>query len=193
VRSPAGNVLGPAAAWRAFARRRPPGWLPGRANNDGVTLHRNAARVQAALVAAGSSAVVRELPESAHSSAEAAAALGVDAGQIAKTLVFVADSTPVLVVLRGADRLDPARLGAYLGAARVRRADADTVREATGFPIGGVSPIAHADGLRVIVDRALADYPVVWAAAGTPHAVFPTSFTELLATSGGEAADVRQI
>jgi prolyl-tRNA editing enzyme YbaK/EbsC (Cys-tRNA(Pro) deacylase) len=137
--------------------------------------------------------VVRELPESAHSSAEAAAALGVDVGQIAKTLVFVADSTPVLVVLRGADRVDPARLGAHLGAARVRRADADTVRQATGFPIGGVSPIAHADGLRVIVDQALADYPVLWAAAGTPRAVFPTSFTELLVTSGGEAADVRAI
>jgi prolyl-tRNA editing enzyme YbaK/EbsC (Cys-tRNA(Pro) deacylase) len=149
--------------------------------------------VQAALVAAGSSAVVRELPESAHSSAEAAAALGVDVGQIAKSLVFVADSTPVLVVLRGADRVDPARLGAYLGAARVRRADADTVRAATGFPIGGVSPVAHAAGLRVVVDQALADYPVVWAAAGTPHAVFPTSFSELLATSGGEAADVRQV
>jgi prolyl-tRNA editing enzyme YbaK/EbsC (Cys-tRNA(Pro) deacylase) len=158
-----------------------------------VTLHRNAARVQAALVDAGSSAVVRELPESAHSSVEAAAALGVDVGQIAKTLVFVADSTPVLIVLRGADRLDPARLGAHLGAAQVRRADADTVREATGFPIGGVSPVGHADGLRVLIDQALAGYPIVWAAAGTPNAVFPTSFAELLATSGGEAADVREI
>jgi prolyl-tRNA editing enzyme YbaK/EbsC (Cys-tRNA(Pro) deacylase) len=157
-----------------------------------VTLHRNAARVQAALAAAGSSAVVRELPESAHSSAEAAVALGVDVGQIAKSLVFVADGEPVLVVLRGADRLDPDRLAGHLGAVQVRRADANTVREATGFPIGGVSPVGHADGLRVVVDRALGDYPVVWAAAGTPHAVFPASFSELLAASGGEPADVRE-
>jgi prolyl-tRNA editing enzyme YbaK/EbsC (Cys-tRNA(Pro) deacylase) len=156
-------------------------------------LHRNAARVQAALAAAGSSAAVRELPDSARSSAEAAAALGVDVGQIAKSLVFVADGTPLLIVLRGADRLDPVRLGEHLGAARVRRADADTVRDATGFSIGGVSPVGHADGLRVVVDRALANYPVVWAAAGTPHAVFPTSFGELLAISGGEPADVREL
>jgi prolyl-tRNA editing enzyme YbaK/EbsC (Cys-tRNA(Pro) deacylase) len=157
-----------------------------------VTLHRNAARVQAALTAAGSSAVVRELPDSARSSAEAAAALGVDVGQIAKSLVFVADGEPVLVVLRGADRLDPDRLARHLGAAQVRRADANTVRTATGFPIGGVSPVGHADGLRVVVDVALGAYPVVWAAGGTPHAVFPTSFSELLATSGGEPADVRE-
>jgi prolyl-tRNA editing enzyme YbaK/EbsC (Cys-tRNA(Pro) deacylase) len=158
-----------------------------------MSLHRNAARVQAALVAAGSGAVVRELPASAHTSAEAAAALGVRVDQIAKSLVFVADGEPVLIVLCGADRLDPARLALHLGAGAVRRADADTVREATGFPIGGVSPVGHADGLRVLVDRALAAYPVVWAAAGTPNAVFPTSFAELLAASGGEPADVLEV
>jgi prolyl-tRNA editing enzyme YbaK/EbsC (Cys-tRNA(Pro) deacylase) len=158
-----------------------------------VKLHRNAARVQAALTAAGSTAVVRVLPDSAHSSIEAAAALGVDVGQIAKSLVFVADGVPVLVVLRGSDRLDPGRLAHYLGAARARRADADTVREATGFPIGGVSPVGHKDGLRVVIDQALGGYPVVWAAAGTPHAVFPTSFQELLVISGGEPGDVREV
>jgi prolyl-tRNA editing enzyme YbaK/EbsC (Cys-tRNA(Pro) deacylase) len=158
-----------------------------------MSLHRNAARVQTALAAAGSPAIVRELPESAHSSAEAAAALGVDVGQIAKSLVFMADGEPVLVVLRGADRLDPVRLGAHLGAAKVQRADAASVRDATGFPIGGVSPVGHADGLRVVVDQALAEYAVVRAAAGTPHAVFPTSFAELLAVAGGEPADVRDV
>jgi prolyl-tRNA editing enzyme YbaK/EbsC (Cys-tRNA(Pro) deacylase) len=157
-----------------------------------MSLHRNAVRVQEALVAAGSAAVVRELPASAHTSAEAAAALGVSVDQIAKSLVFVADGEPVLIVLCGSDRLDPARLGQHLGATRVRRADADTVRDATGFPIGGVSPVGHADGLRVLVDRALATYPVVWAAGGTPNAVFPTSFAELLSASGGEPADVRE-
>jgi prolyl-tRNA editing enzyme YbaK/EbsC (Cys-tRNA(Pro) deacylase) len=157
-----------------------------------MSLHRNAARVQRALAAAGAAAVVQELPQSAHSSAEAAAALGVEPGQIAKSLVFVADGEPVLVVLRGDDRLDPARLGAHLGAAKVWRADADTVRQATGFPIGGVSPVGHPDGLTVVIDEGLAGHAVVWAAAGTPHAVFPTSFAELLAVSGGEAADVRE-
>jgi prolyl-tRNA editing enzyme YbaK/EbsC (Cys-tRNA(Pro) deacylase) len=158
-----------------------------------MSLHRNAVRVQDALVAAGSTAVVRELPASAHTSGEAAAALGVGVDQIAKSLVFLADGEPVLVVLCGSDRLDPVRLAEHLGAAEVRRADADAVRQATGFPIGGVSPIGHAGGVRVVVDRALATYPVVWAAGGTPHAVFPTSFAELLAASGGEPADVRKV
>jgi prolyl-tRNA editing enzyme YbaK/EbsC (Cys-tRNA(Pro) deacylase) len=157
-----------------------------------MSLHPNAARVQAALTASGSTAVVRELPDSARTSAEAAAALGVQIGQIAKSLVFVADGKPVMVVLRGADRLDVARLGAHLGATTVTQADAGTVQAATGFPVGGVSPVAHAGDLRVIVDLAISGHQVVWAAAGTPHAVFPTSFDELLTVSGGEAADVRR-
>jgi prolyl-tRNA editing enzyme YbaK/EbsC (Cys-tRNA(Pro) deacylase) len=158
-----------------------------------MSLHRNAARVQQALMAAGSRAVVRELPASAHTSAEAAAALGVSVDQIAKSLVFLADGEPVLIVLCGADRLDPARLAQHLGAGQVRRADADTVRTATGFPIGGVSPVGHENGLRIVIDRGLASYPVVWAAGGTPNAVFPTSFAELLTASGGEPADVREL
>lgn len=153
-------------------------------------LHRNARRVQEALNAAGSASAVQELPDSARTVAEAAMALGVGEGQIAKTLVFVADGTPVLAVLSGPDRLDPERLARHLGAARVVRADADVVRRATGFPIGGVSPVGHGDGLRVIVDRGLEAFDVVWAAAGTPHAVFPTSFAELLIVAGGEPADV---
>ena len=157
-----------------------------------MTLHPNAARVQAALLQAGSAAQVQELPDSARTAPEAAAALGVDVGQIAKSLVFVADGTAVLAVLSGRHRLDTDRLASHLGAARVERADADAVRAATGFPIGGVSPVAHPPGLRVLVDRALADYPVVWAAAGTPHAVFPTDFEELLAVSAGEGVDIRQ-
>ncbi len=157
-----------------------------------MTLHRNAERVQRALRDAGSDAEVRELPDSAHTSTEAAAALGVAVDQIAKSLVFVADGQPVLIVLRGSDRLDPARLAAHVGAGRVTRADADTVREATGFPIGGVSPVSNPPGLRVVVDQGLASYPVVWAAAGTPNAVFPTSFEELISVAGGETGDVRQ-
>jgi prolyl-tRNA editing enzyme YbaK/EbsC (Cys-tRNA(Pro) deacylase) len=156
-----------------------------------VTLHRNAQRVQDSLLAAGSPAVVRELPASARTVSEAAAALGVAEGQIAKTLVFVADARPVLGVLSGTDRLDPDRLAAHLGAARARRADPEVVRSATGFPIGGVSPVGHDGRLRILVDRALSGFEVVWAAAGTPRAVFPTSFAELLAVTGGEPADLR--
>jgi prolyl-tRNA editing enzyme YbaK/EbsC (Cys-tRNA(Pro) deacylase) len=134
-------------------------------------LHRNARRVQETLAAAGSSAVVRELPDSAATVALAAAALGVSEGQIAKSLVFLADGEPVLAVLSGPDRLDTRRLASHLGVRRVERADADAVRRATGFPIGGVSPVGHPGNLRIIVDRGLEAFDVVWAAAGTPHAV----------------------
>jgi prolyl-tRNA editing enzyme YbaK/EbsC (Cys-tRNA(Pro) deacylase) len=154
-------------------------------------MHRNAQRVQEALRAVGSDAEVVELPTSARTSAEAADALGVAVGQIAKSLVFVADGRPVLAVLSGDDRLDTTLLARHLGAGRVERADADTVRAATGFPIGGVSPVANPEGLRVLVDRGLDAHREVWAAAGTPHAVFRTTFAELVSVSGGEAADVR--
>lgn len=152
-------------------------------------MHRNAQRVQEALRAAGSEAAVVELPASARTSAEAAAAIGVRVGQIAKSLVFVVDGQPVVAVLSGADRLDPEKLRCAVGGTRVERADADAVRKATGFPIGGVSPLAHS--ARVVVDRGLAAHDAVWAAAGTPHAVFPTSFAELVSLAGGEVVDVR--
>ncbi|MGD0082160.1 MAG: YbaK/EbsC family protein [Acidimicrobiales bacterium] len=155
-------------------------------------MHQNAARVQAALLSSGSKAEVVELPDSTRTSAEAAAAIGVAIGQIAKSLVFLADDEPVLAVLSGVDRLDTERLRQHVGAARVVRADASRVRDVTGFPIGGVSPIGNPATLRVVLDKALAAYPVVWAAAGTPHAVFPTTFAELVAITGAETADVRE-
>ena len=157
-----------------------------------MTLHPNALRVQEALVEAGSTAAVRELPESTHTSNEAAAALGVEVDQIAKTLVFLADGKPVLAVLRGSDRLDPRRLARHVGAARAEQADAETVQSATGFPVGGVSPLGLPPGLRVVIDRALEGYPVIWAAAGAPRAVFPTTFAELMRATSGETGDVRQ-
>lgn len=153
-------------------------------------MHRNAELVQAALRARGSAAEVVELPSSARTSAEAAASLGVEVGQIAKSLVFLADGALVVAVLSGADRLDTARLGRLLGARRVERAGPDAVREATGFPIGGVSPVGH--GLPVVVDAGLAAHDVVWAAAGTPNAVFRTSHAELLSlVPGSWAGEVR--
>lgn len=152
-------------------------------------MHKNALRVQEALRAAGSDAQVVELADSTRTSQEAAAAIGVEVGQIAKSLVFVADGEPIVAVLSGVDRLDVEKLRRTRGAAGVERADADTVRAATGFPIGGVSPVGH-DAV-VVIDRGLADYDVIWAAAGTPNAVYPTTFDELVAVSGGEAVEVR--
>jgi prolyl-tRNA editing enzyme YbaK/EbsC (Cys-tRNA(Pro) deacylase) len=153
-------------------------------------VHPNAQRVQTALAAAGSRATIRELPDSTRTSAEAAAALGVAVGQIAKSLVFLAGGQPVMVVASGVDRVDVAKLCAHLDGARITRADADAVRAATGYPIGGVSPAGLDRSLAVLVDRALAGFEVVWAAGGTPHAVFPTTFEELLTITGGEPAEV---
>lgn len=152
-------------------------------------MHKNALQVQAALRAAGSRADVVELADSTRSSSEAAAAIGVEVGQIAKSLVFVVDGEPVVAVLSGVDRLDVGKLRRLRGAASASRADAETVRAATGFPIGGVSPVGH--DTPVVVDRGLADYDVIWAAAGTPNAVFRTTFDELVAASGAEVGDVR--
>lgn len=152
-------------------------------------MHKNALCVQEALRAAGLDAQVVELPDSTRTSAEAAAAIGVAVGQIAKSLVFVVDGEAVVAVLSGVDRLDQDKLRELRRGGHVERADADAVRAATGFPIGGVSPVGH--DAPVVVDRGLADYDVIWAAAGTPNAVYPTTFDELVAASGGDVADVR--
>jgi prolyl-tRNA editing enzyme YbaK/EbsC (Cys-tRNA(Pro) deacylase) len=152
-------------------------------------VHPNVRRVRDALAAAGAAADVVELASSTRTAEEAAASIGVAVGQIAKSLVFVVDGEPVVAVLSGVDRLDPDKLRAHFGAARAERADADAVREATGFPIGGVSPVAQP--LRVVVDMGLADYQTIWAAAGTPNAVFETTFEALVSACGAEPADVR--
>ncbi len=151
-----------------------------------TALHPNAARVQDALRAAGSDAEVVELSESTRTSAEAAAALGVEQGQIAKSLLFLADGEPVLAILSGDDRLDLERLRLLTGATKVERPDGARVKDLTGFPIGGVSPVGHRgdSGLRIVLDRGLAGFDEIWAAAGTPNAVFPTSFDELVSVTG---------
>jgi prolyl-tRNA editing enzyme YbaK/EbsC (Cys-tRNA(Pro) deacylase) len=154
--------------------------------------HAGVERVQTALRAAGLAALVRELPGSTRTSHEAAAALGVNVAQIAKSLVFLADGEPVMVVASGADRVDTSRLAAHVGVTGISRADAERVRAATRYPIGGVSPAGLDGRLRVLIDRALAPFDVIWAAAGTPNSVFPTTFGELLRLSGGEEADVSE-
>ncbi len=153
--------------------------------------HPNVDRVQAALRAAGSSAEVRELAGSTRTADEAATALGVEVAQIAKSLVFLADAEPVVVVASGADRVDTAALGRALGGKRITRADAEVVRAATGYPIGGVSPVGLPAGPPVLVERALDRHETVYAAAGTPYAVFRTTYDELLRLTGGEPSDVR--
>ncbi len=154
-------------------------------------MHPAAARVQELLRAAGASGQVVELDASTHTSADAATALGVDIAQIAKSLVFRAGDGAVLVVASGIDRVDAERLGHAVGAP-ISRADPATVREATGYDVGGVSPVGLPPSLPVVVDTALSAYDVVWAAAGTGNAVFPTTYDELLSITGGLPGDVRQ-
>jgi prolyl-tRNA editing enzyme YbaK/EbsC (Cys-tRNA(Pro) deacylase) len=133
---------------------------------------------------------VRELAEAAPTAAAAAAQLGCEVGAIANSLVFAADGEPLLVMTSGAHRVDTGRLAKALSLGDVSRADARSVRAWTGQVIGGVGPVAHPSPIRTLVDNWLAKHEVVWAAAGHPHTVFPTTFEELLRITGGTAADV---
>lgn len=133
---------------------------------------------------------VRELPEPAPSAATAAAQLCCEVGAIANSHVFSADGAPLLVMTSGAHRVDTSRVATLAGAVSVTRADARSVRAWTGQPIGGVAPVGHPAPIRTLVDNWLSRYPVVWAAAGHPHAVFPTAFAELLRITSGTPADV---
>jgi prolyl-tRNA editing enzyme YbaK/EbsC (Cys-tRNA(Pro) deacylase) len=156
-------------------------------------LHPNAARIAQVLIAAGVTGDVRMLDDSARTAAEAASALGVEVGQITNSLVFVAGDehpAPLLVLTSGRHRVDTVRVADLLGVPKISRADADFVRQHTGTSIGGVSPVGHPSNLRTLVDVALADYDVVWAAAGHSHAVFPTTFAELVRITGGTPAAV---
>lgn len=153
-------------------------------------VHPTAERVAAALAAVGATGEIRELDESAHTAAQAAEAVGVAVGAIVKSLVFTADGDPVLVLASGDHQVDTSKVADVLGVAKVKRADADTVRSATGFAIGGVAPLGHPQPLRTVVDSHLATFPILWAAGGTPRTVFPTSYDELLRISGGTAAAV---
>jgi len=149
------------------------------------TLHRNVVRVREALAELGITGEVRQLADSTRTAREAAEALDVPVGAICSSLVFLLDGEPLLVLTSGAHRVDTDMLGTELGGT-ITRADADAVRAATGQPIGGVAPVGHPAPLRTVVDVALEEFETVWAAAGHPHAVFPTSFAELVRVTGGE-------
>lgn len=149
------------------------------------------ARVAAALQAAGFDNEIVALDQSTRTSAEAAAAVGCAAAQIAKSLVFrgARSGRPVLVVASGTNRVDEAKVAALLGET-VERPDGRFVRTATGFAIGGVAPIGHANPITILLDEDLGRYDVIWAAAGSPHAVFRLTFDELCRMTGGTVAAV---
>jgi prolyl-tRNA editing enzyme YbaK/EbsC (Cys-tRNA(Pro) deacylase) len=151
-----------------------------------MSLHPTAQRVRDRLGELGLAVAVHELADSTRTAPEAAAAVGVEVGQIVKSLVFVDDSGPLLCLCAGDRRVDTAKLGTD-----VRQARGDEVREATGFAIGGVPPVGHDRPLRTVVDSSLRRFETVWCAAGTPNAVFEVATVALMAAI--PHADVRDV
>ncbi|MEU6685619.1 YbaK/EbsC family protein [Streptomyces sp. NPDC046832] len=135
---------------------------------------------------------VRRFPDATRTATEAAAAVGCELSQICKSLVFAADSVPVLVLMDGASRVDLELVREELGADKVTRAKVDVVRETTGYAIGGVPPFGHRTRTRVLADRSLLRHDVVWAAAGTPYTVFPLAPRDLVAHADATLVDVRE-
>ncbi|MEO3428487.1 YbaK/EbsC family protein [Pelagibius sp. CAU 1746] len=153
----------------------------------------SARRVQQAIEAAGFDFQVREFPASTRTSEEAAAAIGCGVAQIAKSLIFRAKESnrPVLVMASGANRVDEKAVARLLGE-KLARADADFVRAATGFAIGGVPPVGHRETPVAFIDADLMELGEIWAAAGTPHAVFRLSPPELVSLTGGRVAVLKK-
>jgi len=150
---------------------------------------RAVSRVEQAAGEQGLSIHVRRFPEGTKTAHDAARAVGCEVGQIVKSLVFVADGRPFLALTSGANRAEVGRLAELMEASEVRRASPEEARAATGFAIGGTPPFGHPARLEVLVDRDLLGYPQVWAAAGTPDAVFSIEPEELLRASGGSPAE----
>jgi Cys-tRNA(Pro) deacylase len=155
-------------------------------------MHPNAAAITAAARERGVEIETKEFPEGTRTAEDAAYAIGVTVGQIVKSLAFAADGNIVIALVSGTNRLDEGRLADATGASAVTRADADAVRAATGYPIGGVPPFGYATELPVFVDEDLLDHDVVWAAAGTPRDVFAISPADLVRVSGGRVAELAQ-
>ena len=144
-------------------------------------------RVIAALAEHGLIGEVNVLSDSARTAQEAATALGIEVGQIASSLIFkLPDESPLLVITSGRHRVDTDLVAKNLGIEKLGRVDADYVKEKSGFSIGGVAPIGWVSPATILIDQALNDYEVVWAAAGHPHAVYPTTFAELLECTGAK-------
>ncbi|MGW0588378.1 YbaK/EbsC family protein [Streptosporangium sp. NPDC002607] len=153
-------------------------------------LHPNVEKVAAVLREHAVPGEIVTFAEATPTAASAAAQLGCEVGAIANSLIFDADGEPLLVLTSGAHRVDTDLIARTAGVAKVKRADPAFVRAATGQVIGGVAPIGHPAPVRTLVDTWLDKYDVVWAAAGHPHTVFPTSFDELVRITGGVPAEV---
>jgi len=149
-------------------------------------------RVRETLAALGIATEIVEFPQGTRTAQDAATAIGTTLGQIVKSLVFLADGRPVLVLTSGRNRVDTAKLARAIGANRIERADADRVRAETGFAIGGVPPVGHATPMETFIDQDLLAYDVIFAAAGTPTAIFPIAPGELMRATGGRSADLAQ-
>lgn len=153
-------------------------------------MHPNAARVRDAALVRGLAIEISEFPDGTRTAEDAARAIGCDVAQIVKSLVFAVDGEPVVALMSGANRVDERQLTRAAGGTRVERADADTVRSATGFPIGGVPPFGHPRQLSTYIDPDLLAFDVVWAAAGTPQHVFPADPAWLASVTGATEAAI---
>lgn len=143
-------------------------------------------RVSAALIEFGCLGEIKVLSDSARTAVEAADGLGIAVGQIASSLIFkLPDGSPLLIITSGRHRVDTQLVANNLGIADLPRVDADYVKEKSGFSIGGVAPIGWLSAATILIDQALSDYEIIWAAAGHPHAVYPTSYDELIRCTGG--------
>ena len=159
---------------------------------DEQQLHRNVVRVVEAGAAIGLTVDPVRFPEGTKTAVDAANAIGCEVGQIVKSLIFGVDGEVVLAYVSGANQLDEAKLAVAAGGLNCTRVDADVVRSATGFPIGGVPPFGHDTDLRVFVDPDLLEHDVVWAAAGTWHDVFSLTPQQLVEASGGTVVDLKR-
>ena len=155
-------------------------------------IHPNVVRVTAAAKERGLEISTRRFPEGTKTAADAAAAIGVTVGQIVKSLVFGVDNEIVMALVSGSNQLDEKKLALAAGGEKCARVDADAVREATGFPIGGVPPLGLATQLRIFIDPDLMQYDEVWAAAGTWNDVFAVSPRELATATAGVVVDLRR-
>ena len=154
---------------------------------EGVKEKAAVKRVIASLADHGLTGEVHVLSDSARTAQEAASALAIEVGQIASSLIFkLPDDSPLLIITSGRHRVDTDLVAKNLGIEKLGRVDADYVKEKSGFSIGGVAPIGWVSPATILIDQALNDYEVVWAAAGHPHAVYPTTFTELLKCTGAQ-------
>ena len=155
-------------------------------------IHPNVVRVTAAAKERGLEISTRRFPEGTKTAADAAAAIGVTVGQIVKSLVFGVDNEIVMALVSGSNQLDEKKLALAAGGTKCARVDADAVREATGYPIGGVPPFGHSTQLRVFVDPDLLQYDEVWAAAGTWNDNFGAAPADIVRVAGGVVTDLKR-